>query len=44
VAQRKRRKTPTSKRRDWRQIGFYILSFLVVLSMAIGYVLLVTTR
>lgn len=30
------------QQRDWRQIAFYILSLLVVLSMALGIVLSLT--
>ena len=40
MARGRRRKR---RKRDWRQIAFYILSALVAISMAIGYVVLVAT-
>jgi hypothetical protein len=33
-----------SKKRDWRQIAFFAFNFIVVLSMALGYVLLMVAR
>jgi hypothetical protein len=40
MARSKRR----SNKRDWRQIAFFVFNFIVVLSMALGYVLLVVSR
>ena len=40
MARSKRRRR---RKQDWRQILFYILSALVAISMAIGYVVLVAS-
>ena len=34
---------PRGRRRDWKQIAFWVLSLLVALSMVLGYILIVIT-
>ncbi len=33
-----------TNKRDWRQIAFFIFNLIVVLSMALGYVLMIVVR
>ena len=39
LPRQRRKQKPTRKRRDWRQIVFYVLSAVVVISMALGFVI-----
>lgn len=44
LPRKRRQKRRTKKRRDWRQIAFYVLSGLVAISMAFGFVLAFLVR